>query len=90
MTKQHPDRLCRTCYEFDYNMNRKDGVSADMLVVCDHDEPVKEFFCITCFYNFDDNESFWHTNQVRLCPKCYPKNRKPECQENVNLVETTP
>ena len=38
MTKKNPDHLCKSCSEFDYAMNRRDGVSMDMLVVCDHDE----------------------------------------------------
>lgn len=38
MTKQDPDKLCESCKEFDYIMNRKDGISFDMYVVCEHDE----------------------------------------------------
>ena len=42
MTKKHPERLCKECENFDYVMNRKDGISFDVLVVCDHDEDVNE------------------------------------------------
>lgn len=38
MTKKNPDKLCKECEEFDYIMNRKDGVSMDVYVVCEHDE----------------------------------------------------
>ncbi len=38
MTKQNPDILCKSCEEFDYVMNRKDGVSSDVFVVCECDE----------------------------------------------------
>lgn len=42
MTKKDPDKLCKSCWEFDYAMNRNDGVSFDMYVRCDHDEEVYE------------------------------------------------
>lgn len=28
--------ICEECQEFDYVMNHKDGVSLDVVVVCDH------------------------------------------------------
>ncbi len=37
MTKDNPDILCPECKDFDRAMNRRDGVSLDILVVCNHD-----------------------------------------------------
>ncbi len=46
MTKQNPDILCHSCKEFDYAMNRQNGVSLDIWVVCECDElnpkPIKQ------------------------------------------------
>jgi cupin superfamily acireductone dioxygenase involved in methionine salvage len=42
MTKENPDKLCASCKEFDFIMNRKDGVCSDILVICDHEEDKKE------------------------------------------------
>jgi hypothetical protein len=39
MTKQNPDRLCKECSKFDYDMNRRGGISMDMFVVCECDKP---------------------------------------------------
>lgn len=38
MTKHDPYKLCPECQDFDYNMNRKGGVSSDVLVVCNHED----------------------------------------------------
>jgi Zn ribbon nucleic-acid-binding protein len=38
MTKQNPGILCKACSEFDYNMNRKDGISFDVYVRCEHED----------------------------------------------------
>lgn len=38
MTKQNPDKLCPSCQQFDYIMNRKDGSSCDIFVVCECEE----------------------------------------------------
>ena len=38
MTKKNPDILCRECAKFDYDMNRKGGVSMDVFVVCECDK----------------------------------------------------
>ncbi len=37
MIKSNPDILCPSCLQFDYDMNRKGGVSLDVLVVCNCD-----------------------------------------------------
>lgn len=42
MTKENPEELCEECKKFDYIMNRKDGVSFDVYVVCDHEEISKD------------------------------------------------
>lgn len=30
------NKLCKECQKFDYIMNRKDGVSFDVFVICEH------------------------------------------------------
>jgi len=42
MTAKDPTILCPACMQFDYDMNRQDGISMDVLVVCDHDVPTDE------------------------------------------------
>ncbi len=42
MTKQDPHKLCKACQEFDYVMNRRDGVCLDVLVCCDHEDDCDE------------------------------------------------
>lgn len=37
MTKEDPDKLCPSCANFDYKMNREGGSSSDVFVQCDHD-----------------------------------------------------
>lgn len=49
---------------------------------------MKYKFCVTCGYDFDDEESFWECVQLpigdlpvigdKLCPKCCPKDWKPQ------------
>jgi hypothetical protein len=39
MTKKRPNELCQACRLFDYEVNHKDGVCFDYLVVCNHDAP---------------------------------------------------
>ena len=54
MTKQSPEILCKSCQEFDYIMNRKDGISMDVFVLCECDG---ELSVITSGYKNIDMES---------------------------------
>jgi len=54
MTKQDPNKLCESCKEFDFAMNRSGGVSFDMLVQCDCDENVKKTDKKPYVYKLDD------------------------------------
>ena len=47
MTKENPNRLCKECLKFDYEMNRKGGSSSDVFVVCDHEEEHPEYDLIS-------------------------------------------
>ena len=42
MTKYDPNKLCESCKEFDYKINRSGEVSFDILVQCYCDENVKK------------------------------------------------
>ena len=33
-----------------------------------------EYFCFTCFYNFNECETFHKFDEIVLCPKCHPEN----------------
>ena len=35
------DYLCESCLEFDYEMNKKNSISLDILIVCDHENKPK-------------------------------------------------
>ena len=40
MTKLNPNMLCKECSKFDYDMNRRGGISMDVFVVCECEKPV--------------------------------------------------
>jgi hypothetical protein len=53
-------------------------------------ENQKEMFCVTCFHNFSEKESFFEYEGINLCPKCHPKN--PDYDKigvNENLTDST-
>lgn len=61
-------------------------------------ETIKEKFCFTCGYNFNDNESIWeavdnHPGDLPkfssgLCPKCCHENWKPEVYPGYEIRKT--
>lgn len=64
MTKQDPDKLCKACEEFDYAMNRRDGASLDVLVLCDHVE-LEDYYALGCprvYISIEEVKKIWPDN----------------------------
>ncbi len=56
MTKNNPERLCKSCAKFDYDMNRRDGISFDMFVRCECNSPEVTLEELKKLYNEEKEE----------------------------------
>lgn len=50
--------LCKGCLEFDYRLNRKNGICLDIMVLCDHeDKPRNEEEAKVIWKEFHESKS---------------------------------